>query len=69
MKSVLIGGIGLMGLWATDTLSVALQILVALVTIIVLLYEKHIFKSRCSSCFYYNHYYHDKRQNDKRDEK
>lgn len=59
MKIFLVCIFGSVGMWATESVSVALQILICLVTVIVLLYEKRFFKNRCRDCFYYRHYLHD----------
>ena len=58
MKSVLIAITGSFGVWAAVDLSVALQVLIGLVTVGAIVYEKWFFKDRCANCIYYQHYIH-----------
>jgi hypothetical protein len=58
------------GLWSSVELGAALQVLITLITIFILLYEKQFFKNRCVNCRFYQHYIHEKKSDEKQgDEK
>lgn len=57
MKSLAICIFGSLGLWAaTDTVSVAFQIIIGVITVVAILYEKKFFKTNCINCRFYHHY-------------
>jgi hypothetical protein len=56
MRSLLIGFLGGLGIWAMDNFSVALEILISVVTVFALLYEKGFFRFRCRRCLYFDYY-------------
>ena len=53
MRSLFIGFLGGLGIWAMDNFSVALEILISVVTVFALLYEKGFFRFRCRKCLYF----------------
>lgn len=66
MRSLFIGFLGGLGIWAMDNFSVALEILISVVTVFALLYEKGFFRYRCRKCLYFDSYNHEKEKLDKR---
>ena len=53
MRSVIIGLIGSVTLWGVENVTLVIQIIIGLVTVGAIVYEKYLVKNRCSKCLYY----------------
>ena len=58
MRTFLIFIVGSFGLWITENVTIVLQIIITLVTIGCVLYERKYRKDRCRDCLYYKYYKH-----------
>lgn len=66
MKTLVISVFGSLGLWiATDLFAVAFQIIIGVITVVALLYEKNFFRKSCVDCRFYKYYVNNEKKREK----